>query len=243
MRFRSLLLIMLLAACGDLGPPPPPTPSPLAFTPIDRALAGSPRSASTQLTTIGYVLVDQDGARLVESLSVSASPTPQPLADASAQLWLGADTPSAIAGSLRRAGGLRYALVVARGRLEGPGSYGPDGAHRYQLTAPQLQPLVPDETSIAELADRAKASAARPVRVVGALLAHGKEALLVERLGNGGLPDAQARQIKLRAPLRDTRLLDQLQRAAGGSLRYGQVQIEGLWQGGMLTPLSIALVR
>jgi hypothetical protein len=52
----------------------------------------------------------------------------------------------------------------------------------------------------------------------------------------------KARQIKLRAPIRDRALLGRLNGVSGGSIRFGQVQAEGLWQGGVLIPLSISLV-
>ncbi len=44
------------------------------------------------------------------------------------------------------------------------------------------------------------------VRVTGALVASASEAVLVEALDPGGVPAPQARQVKLRAPLRDAAL-------------------------------------
>ncbi len=132
-------------------------------------------------------------------------------------------------------------MVLARGRLEGPGNYGPDGSYHYQMRGPQLQAIAPEETNIRTLSGNAAAYEGRIVRLTGALLAHSGSAVLVERLGAGGLPEEGARQLKLNGPIRDHKLLDQLKRTGGG-IYFGQVQIEGFWRGGQLTPLAILLV-
>ena len=155
------------------------------------------------------------------------------------QIWLGSTVANDIGEALRTAGGTRYGIVVARGQLEGPGAYGPGGSYRYQMSGPHLQPLAPQETTVGALLDSAAAYEGRLVRIDGALLARSDSALLVDHLGSGGLPAPGARQIKLRGPLRDNALLGRLHAASGGAIHFGQVQVEGFWRGGALTPLSL----
>jgi hypothetical protein len=245
MRLHVLLIIFLLVACSDVSPTIqlPATPTPFAFTPLGDALAKGAPASGVAITTVGYVVVDTGGARLTDGLSFSAGPTPQPLSDAAGQLWLGTNAAAALGDRLRAAGTVRYTVVVARGRLTGPGTYGPSGQYRYQLSDPQLQPLAPQETSVAALLDNSAAYEGRFVRIAGSLLARANAALLVDRLGSGGLPAPGARQIKLRTPLRDQLLLARLQQTSSGSVHFGAVQVEGFWRGGTLTPLALLPVQ
>src|SRR5436190_17572600 len=91
-RFRFLLALLLLVACGEVSSRPelPPTPTPLVFMPIDDALGLNLPTSGANITTIGYVIVDEGGARLLGGLSFSAGATPQPLSGADRQIWLGA---------------------------------------------------------------------------------------------------------------------------------------------------------
>jgi hypothetical protein len=235
-----MLLLFLLAACGDIISPPalPPTPTPLTFTPLGELLGRNLPLAGAQVTTVGYVVVDDAGARLLDGMSFSAGDTPKPLSGAG-QVWLGTEVVGVLGGLLQRAGGLRYAVAVARGRLEGPGVYGPDGGYRYQLNDPQVRTLTHEETSISTLLDNAAAYEGRLVRVAGGLLARKDSALLVEQLGAGGLPAAGTRQIKIRGGLQDIALLGRLKRTPNGAIHFGQVQVEGIWRDGQLAPLAI----
>ena len=242
MRLRSplLLLVFVLIACGDVVAPPalPPTPTPLSFTPLGELLGRNMPLAGAEITTAGYVVVGDAGARLLDGMSFSAGATPQPLPGAS-QVWLGSDVTRALGGLLQHAGEVRYAVVVARGRLEGPGVYGPNGSFRYQLIDVRLQTLTHEETSIAALIDNAGAYEGRLVRIAGGLLARKDSALLVEQLGAGGLPAPGTRQIKVRGPLRDVALLERLKRTSNGAIHFGQVQVEGFWRNGQIAPLAI----
>jgi hypothetical protein len=231
-----------LTACSYAAPPagPPPSPTPISFTPIEKVLA--PQSAGSEVSTAGYVLVADAGAELVDGVSFSVGTTPQPLAGVEARIWLGGDVVPSLKGALRSAGAVRYAIVLARGRLDGPGNYGPGGVYRYQISAPKLQPLSPEETTIATLIDHSAAYDGRPVRVLGALLSRADSALLIEKIGTGGIPAPKARQVKIHGPIHDKAMLDRLQGAPGGAIRYGQVQVEGFWRDGMLVPLSIVII-
>jgi hypothetical protein len=232
--------MFVLVACGDTVLPPalPPTPTPLTFTPLGELLGRNMPAAGAEITTAGYVVVGEAGARLLDGMSFSAGTAPQPLPGAG-QVWLGTDVARSLGGLLQQAGGVSYAVVVARGRLEGPGVYGPDGSFRYQLNDPRLQTLTHEETSIAALLDNAAAYEGRLVRVAGGLLARKDSALLVEQLGAGGLPAPGTRQIKVRGPLHDVALLGRLKRTSNSAIHFGQVQIEGFWRNGQLAPLAI----
>ena len=231
-----------LAACQEVPPSQPPVatswPAPLTL-PGD-LLRASPAS-NAEITTGGYLIDNADGAALVDGLTFEADGSPRPLATDVAPIWLG-DSAASLRGVLRVAGSVRYGAVLARGRLEGPGKFGPAGKYRYQLASARLAPLAVVETTIGELLDRPASYAGRLVRIVGGLLVRDQSALLVDRLGAGGLPAPKARQIKLRTPLRDQPLLDRLKGAPGGAVRFGQVQIEGFMRGSALAPIAITLV-
>lgn len=234
------LILLLLAGCSEIRIPPqiPPTPTPLVFTPLGEAIAGGLPASGAEVTTIGYVVVDSQGTWLVDGLSFSAERTPRPLSGSDEQIWLSIDGERALRSSLRAAGQVKYALAVVRGRLEGPAAYGPNGRYGYQIGDPRLQPAAIQETTIAALLDNPAAHEGRVLRVVGALVARGESALLVDQLGAGGLPAPASRQVKLRTPLRDAALLEQL-KGTDGAVRFGQVQVEGFWRGGVLVPLAI----
>jgi hypothetical protein len=239
------VLTLLLAACQNAAAPAPieqpPAPTPVAFIPIDDLLKASVATQS-EVTTAGYLVVDRMGAMLVDSLSFTADGTPRMIEGDASQIWLGAGTGVTLRDQLRAVGDLQFATVQARGRLEGPGGYGPSNRYRYQMIDPSIELIAARETTIGELLDHPADNEGRLVRLAGGLIARDSSALLVEQLGAGGLPQPKARQIKLRAPLRDRELLRQLKGVSGGAVRFGQVQVEGFWRGGMLIPLSIVLV-
>jgi hypothetical protein len=232
----SMVMCIVLAACsrspGDASLPAP------AFVPLDTALASPRRSGP-----IGaYLLIDASGARLVAGLSFSAGTTPLSTDPPGRQVWL--DPDDRLADIVRRAqpsGDAQYLAVAVSGDLEGPGAFGPEGAFGYRMRAPTLTPLPWQETTVALLA--ALPPSGQAVRVTGALVASAGEAVLVEALDPGGAPAPQARQVKLRAPLRDAALLARLTAAPGGAVRYGMVQVEGIWHDGALVPLGIRKVE
>jgi hypothetical protein len=102
--------------------------------------------------------------------------------------------------------------------------------------------MSPEETNIVTLLDNSAAYEGRLVRIAGGLLARDATALLVDRLSVGGLPAPGARQVKLRGPLRDQALLGRLQRTSNGAIHFGQVQVEGFWRSGQLTPLAFLTI-
>jgi hypothetical protein len=240
----ACLLALLLAACQNTAAPAPnlpPTPTLIAFVPLDVLLKTNVAPPLSDVTTAGYLIVDRSGAWLVDGLSFAADGTPQ-LLDNTNQIWLGASIDKSIQGQLRAAGLFQFAPARVRGRLEGPGEYSLSHSYRYQLIGPSIEVIAAQETTISDLLDHSAGYENRLLRLVGSLIARDSSALLVDQLGAGGLPLPKARQLKLRAPLQDRTLLGRLKGVSGGAIRFGQVQVEGFWRGGVLIPLSIILV-
>lgn len=230
----TLLLLVLLVACGDtrrttVTPPPAPT------APAIGELLTAPGPGPVR--TFGYLWITPDGAALLDGLSLTATGAPTPL-DAGG-LWLDELPPLPAEPPLSTAGPVRYGIVAATGTLDGPGQFGPGGTFRYRLLSPALEPLGLRDLTIPLLLENSGLYAGQAVRLRGELLMSRDSAVLVERLGPGGVPAAEARQVKLAAPPRDEALLARLQRGASEGVRFGPVQITGLWQGGRLYPLAV----
>jgi hypothetical protein len=244
-RMRSVvivLLMLLLTSCQNVAAPASKlAPTPIAFIPLDALLKPNATPAPGDVTTAGYLVVDRAGATLVDGLSFAADGSAQQL-DTANQIWLSASIDTRILGQLRAAGALQFALVRVRGQLGAVGAYGPAGKYQYQILSPSIEVIATQETTVSDLLDHSSSYENRPVRLVGGLIARDGSALLVDQLGTGGLPQPKARQVKLRAPLQDRALLSRLNGVSGGTIRFGQVQIEGFWQAGVLIPLSIILV-
>jgi hypothetical protein len=244
LRFATVcLLAVVLPACQNAAVPAPSllsTPTPNAFISLD-ALLKSAAPPQGDVTTVGYLVVDSAGVTLVDGLDFAADGTAQ-LLDNPNQIWLGAEIEPGIKVQLRASGELRFAPIRVRGRLEGPGAYGLSRAYRYQLIGTSIAVIAAQETSIGDLLDHSAGYENQLVRLLGSLIATESSALLVDQLGEGGLPLPKARQIKLLAPLHDRPLLSQLRGVSSGAIRFGRVQVEGFWHTGVLMPLSIVLV-
>lgn len=225
--------LAILTACSGGAPAATPVSAP-TFTPLDAALDASYRSSPIA----AYLLIDASGARLVAGLSFSSGGAPAPADPPARQVWLApGDAIDSLASRAQPAGDVRYLAVAVTGALEGPGAFGPDGAFGYQLRPQTIMPLPWQEATVALLATTPATGQA--VRVTGALIASQNEAVLVEALGPGGAPAPQARQVKLRAPLRDAALLSRLTTTPSGAVRYGMVQVEGIWREGVLVPMGM----
>ncbi len=234
--FMICTFLAILAACGG-APAATPVPTP-TFIPLDGAL-GAPRPS---LPIGAYLLIDAGGARLVAGLSFSSGATPMPVDPPARQVWLDPDSAiDDLAARAQPAGDSRYMAVAVTGALEGPGSFGPGGAFGYRMRPQTIVPLPWQETTVALLA--ATPSSGQAVRVTGALIASANEAVLVEALGLGGAPAPRARQVKLRAPLRDADIVSSLTVAPGGAVRYGIVYVEGIWRDGALVPMGMRRVE
>lgn len=243
----SLLLfgLGLLAGCAGANPPrpEPPTPTALVFSLPADVLRRPSASAALPLSIASCLYEDADGARLLDGLSVSAGAAPQPLTGDDAQIWIDQAALAQLGDRMLQVGQARYAVVLARGQIEGPASFGPQGRYRYRLRDARLEPIAPLETTLSELLRRENAHSGRFVRLTGAVLAGEHNAQLVERIGPGGVPSEDASQIDLPEALRDRALIQRLQRAPGGQVAFGRVQVEGLWRDGSLFPLVITPLR
>ncbi|MDW8231172.1 MAG: hypothetical protein RMJ54_00165 [Roseiflexaceae bacterium] len=228
--------LAILASCGDT-PASPSAPTP-TFLPLDAAL-GALRTSSP---ISAYLLIDASGARLVAGLSFSSGATPTPADLPVRHVWLDpGEVIDDLAARAQPAGAVRYLAVAVTGDLEGPGAFGPNGAFGYRMRLRTITPLPWQETTVALLATTPAVGQA--VRVTGGLIASQNEAILAEALGPGGAPAPQTRQVKLRTPLRDAALLSRLTTTPGSAVRYGMVQVEGIWRDGVLVPMGMRKVE
>lgn len=243
MRRWFIVLLFFLTACG--GTPAPSVRSLPATSDVFSVrdlLASTP--ASGAVTVIGYLYVDPDGAMLTDGLSFSDDAQPRLLnQDATHQIWLGSLDDTLIGVTLQDSGPVQYGIVQSHGQLEGPGQFGPDERYRYQLTPNSLTALTAQEVILPTLFADATLYENEVLRIRGDLLASADSAILVEDVGAGGVPVPDSLQIKLTAPIRDQALLQQLARAPDMSVYFGAVEIEGLWQRGVLQPLSIIVAQ
>lgn len=239
-----LLAVLVLNACQAADAPShvPPTATTHSLTTLADLQRSGASSAERSVATFGYVLLDHDDVRLVDTIIVDHAGAPQPLDTGAEPVWLGADVRAQLQGIVRSSADTQYAPVIVQGRLRGPDSYGPGGRYRYQLLGPQLSPLAAQEMSVAELLQHSAQYERRLVRLAGGLLVRENSTLLIDRIGAGGLPAPKAQQIKLRAPIADRRVLARLTSTPSGAVRFGSVQVEGLWNGGLLSLLSISIV-
>ncbi|HMQ32060.1 MAG TPA: hypothetical protein PKD53_15130 [Chloroflexaceae bacterium] len=231
-RLLTLVIPLLLAACGGPAAPAPAAP-PAPTVPTIGELLAAP--APGPVEAVGYLFSSPGGALLVEALRLAGAGAPAPLD--SAGIWLG-EAPPLPPDALTRAGEVSYAVVAAAGRLEGPGQYGPGGRYSYSLAEPVIEARPPRDLTIPLLLGNSALYEGQAVRVRGQLLASPGTALLIESLGPGGVPDASALQVKLAAIPADPALAT-LQRSGDGRVTYGPVEVVGVWRAGRLYPLSI----
>jgi hypothetical protein len=193
--------------------------------------------ANGVISVIGFLLPSPGGAQLVDGLSLSASTAPSPLDEAA--IWVESNVALAPEAQPQYANGTPYALVRAQGTLAGPGSFGPDGNFRFALSGAEIEPVGVRDLSLRLLFDNSDLYTNQPVRIQGQLLADDEGAVLVERLGPGGVPDATALQIKLAPAIRDSALLDRLNASPNRNVFYGPVTVTGIWRETRLYPLLV----
>jgi hypothetical protein len=228
----TLALLLILAACGGRQAPAP-TPPPAPTVPSVGEILAAPTPGLVR--TVGYMLSTPDGAALVDGLRLTGPGAPEPLG--AGAIWLGRAPALPAEPPPTTAGELSYVIVEAAGRLEGPGSYGPGGRYSYALAEPALKARSPRDLTLPLLLSNSGLYEGQPVRLQAQLLVSPGTALLIERLGPGGVPEAQALQVKLAAPP-DEVALSGLQGA--GRVRYGPVEVVGLWRAGTLYPMAIS---
>lgn len=235
--FLCISLICFLTACANNSMVLDVTNTP--FSTVAEVVDQAPALRQQVVTTMGYLYVDSAGARLIDHISFSENTTPQPVSLPSEQIWISQELPTTLASPPQQIGNVQLVPVLARGRIEGPGNFGHDGAYHYRIVDPQLQIVIPQETTIAALSQHASEYDNRLVRVQGGLLSSPTSAVLAEELGQGGVPLPQKYQIKLQAPINDLAMLAQLQSHSDDTIYFGNVQVEGIWQQKRLIPLTI----
>jgi hypothetical protein len=233
-----LCAVLVFGACNQAParPTPPPVATAVPFTPLPEAL----RTGAGRTATLGYLVAEQQGAWLADTVRVGDG-TISILTPDNSLVWCG-DAAGQVEGALLGAQGRRYALVSVDGELQGPGRYGPEGRFAWQIASPQVRVVAPQETSIAMLLAAGSNSARRVVRLNGHVLLNESSALLIDKLGAGGIPEPGAQQLKLRRTARDAQLEQQLQSIGAGAFRTGQVQVEGYLDNGALTVLSMQVL-
>jgi hypothetical protein len=233
MRFLLIIsLAMLLAACGGQAtaqlPPTPHVPT------VGELLLAEPSPG--QVAALGYLFMNDQGAVLVDGLGLVDQPSPL----GTLGIWL--EEPPLLPSDtlITVAGEARYLLVEAHGRLEGPGAFGPEGRYSYSLHEAELRPQTPRPLSIALLLADSVRYEGQAVQIEGQLLATSDSALLVERIGAGGVPDSTSLQLKLDTPPRDTALAPRLRQSSDGRVSFGSVTVVGRWRAGRLYPMAVA---
>lgn len=229
----AVLFAALLAGCG--GPPAAPTAPPVAAVPIVGELLDS--GATGQVTAAGYLFITPEATVLADGLAVGDDGAATPIGER--DLWVEAAPALPVDAAVVEAGPARYALVEASGTVEGPASYGPGGRYAYRLVAPKLRPLRVSEVTIALLLQNSGLYEGQAVRLAGELLAVDDSAILAERLGPGGVPASSGLELKLATPPDDPGLLRRYPPSGSSDLRYGPVEVTGIWRSGALYPLLI----
>ena len=157
----------------------------------------------------------------------------EPIDDApTGALWLAEPLPAKTAALLQE--GINYAKL--RGRLSPPGAYGTDGRYPYQFVAETVSVIVPEQTTLANVADNLRSMDGALIELSGILLIGGDGTLMVETISNGGVPPSNARQVKIR-DLSPAQVPPDLEQS--GAVRFGQVTATGWMQDGVLVPFWV----
>ncbi|WP_298405650.1 hypothetical protein [uncultured Chloroflexus sp.] len=222
-RLFVLFILLWVSACAS------PTALPLPTDVVATAALG-------QQQLIAFLYRDEQGVRLVNGLSVSTA-RPIPLDPPDQQVWIGeVALPANLA--LTEAGDVQYGMVIAQGDWQPTGQYGPGGLWPHALASPRLQPFTPETVALADLLSDTRYEG-QVVRLRAALIVSTGTSLLVEAIGPGGVPAADARQVKLWHGDRDQALIERLQ--VSGAVRFGYVEVVGRWRQGRVEPLLIIL--
>ena len=224
-----VLLLLLLTACAVQRPGPLPLPSATQReeTLTLQTLLSEPQRWSGQPITLITPALLSESEQLLTSRPARTSQT------ARTSIWLADATSDTVRDQLDNGAG----YLKLRGRLSPPGAYGRDQRFTYQFVADEIDVLDPERTTIANLADNPRAIDGVLLAVSGTLLLRGNSALLVDRVSAGGVPEPEARQIKLPRNAIDTDALAGLQRS--GDVGWGPVRVTGWWENGAMAPFAV----
>jgi hypothetical protein len=227
-----IALLVFVVACA----PNQPTPLPQASAPVNAVVVlpviidSLQQWSGREFTLITPVKVsDQDRVLVVN---------PETSGEAGTQMmngiWLAEPLSSEIEGGLNGGKG----IVKLKGRLSPPGAYGKNQQYPYQFTVEQGSLLAAERSTIANLALNPSALDGVLLRLEGTMLVRSDAALLVDKVSEGGVPQADAHQIKLQHVSLDEAAQRSFTR--NGDVQWGAVDVVGWWQDGALTVFALS---
>lgn len=220
----ALILLGALVGCGGAAPAAESAPTASvaegALLTVDEALT---RGADAErVVVVGVLLAYPDALRLTSGVELGAqSVAPR----AGAQTLLVQGTPPS--GLELSRGGIAYGAARVVGRLV-------QGEGGLTLEASDIKPLQPISVALGDLGASPAIYQGQIIVLEGTLIVSEGEALLVDSVGPGGVPDANAAQIKIQTPL-SSQLLATL--TPQGALQIGPARLLGLWRGKELIAL------
>lgn len=229
--FALLVLLFLLTACASDPPAPLPSASGAAapeIQPLNAVLQSPGQWSGRSFTLVSPVRIGENERVLTDNALEEGSTS----SDASG-IWLAEPLPDEVRSQLEEGVG----IVQLHGQLSPPGAWGRGQQWSYQFTADQARVLQPERTTIVNLALNPQALNRIVLTLDGTLLVRGDTALLVDEVGEGGVPAASASQIKVADDAIDASTTQRL--AQSGEVRWGEVRVVGWWQDGVLTPWEV----
>lgn len=226
------MIVIMITGCGRA----PVAPAPTAVSQPTTVLLADLAPLPTGPQTVTATLITMSAGAALAATVVRSDAGIVPL-EPQQVIWLGpVDLPPDLTDNP-----LAAQVVQAAGIVEGPGSFGPDGAYRYQMRDPTLRPLPLRTIDMALLVQNSALYHEQAIQLRGELLLSASSAILSERSGPGGVPAEDTRQIKLAAFAANPVLAEQLRSGSGEDVRYGTVEITGIWRDNRLYPLIIVL--
>lgn len=200
-----MLLTLVLSSCGASAPPLPP----VATNQANQILLLNELDgigANSTITILAPALISQSNTILAGSLELGAEPIAyQPVLAIPAQTL-------AITSNI--------AVLRINGVLKSPTEFEP-------IT---VKPIEPTNISLGELNQNLAVYNNQVLRLNGTLLLKDQAALLVEEVGSGGVPTANAAQITVEQIPNQSPLIQQLPNQQG-NIRYGQLSLVGMLRG------------
>ncbi len=208
MRFWPLWLMVLtlgLSSCGASTPPlPPVAPNQSNQILLLNELDGI--GSNSTITVLAPALVAQSNTILAAALELGEQPI--------------AYQPTLAIPSQTLAITNNYAVLRVNGVLKSNTEFEP-------IT---VKPIEPTNMSLGELNQNLAVYNNQVLRVYGTLLLKDQAALLVEEVGSGGVPTANAAQITIEQIPNQSPLIQQLPNQQG-NIRYGPLTLVGMLRG------------
>lgn len=229
---RLFLVVILIVFVGCA--PNRPTPLPQASTQVNEVVAlptiidSLQQWSGKEFTLITPVHINEQDRVLAVNLKNNDDET-----EMSNGIWLAEPLSADVEAGLKEGTG----VVKLRGVLSPPGAYGRNQQFPYQFTTQQAVILMPERSTIANLALNPSALNQVLLRLEGTMLVRPDAALLVDKVSEGGVPQADGHQIKLQRVKLDEVVERSFTRK--GDVQWGAVEIVGWWQDGTLTMMSL----